>query len=89
VMCSMDVIDTADLPPSLHAIREGAPVLASTGPALPLREALAALEKQMIVHALEQAAGNRAEAARILGIARPQLYTKLDEHGLADAKRGK
>jgi DNA-binding NtrC family response regulator len=54
-----------------------------------LRDALAALEKQMIVRALEQAGGNRAEAARILGIARPQLYTKLDEHGLSDAKRPK
>ena len=29
---------------------------------------------------------NRAEAARSLGIARPQLYAKLDEHGLG--KRG-
>jgi DNA-binding NtrC family response regulator len=87
VMCSTEVIDTADLPPVL---REGG-VRAATGPVptMPLRDALAALEKQMIVHALEQAGGNRAEAARILGIARPQLYTKLDEYGLADNKRAR
>jgi DNA-binding NtrC family response regulator len=34
--------------------------------------------------ALEKAGGNRAEAARILGIARPQLYVKLEEHGLRE-----
>jgi DNA-binding NtrC family response regulator len=49
---------------------------------MPLREALASLEKHLITRALEKAGGNRAEAARILGIARPQLYVKLEEHGL-------
>ena len=89
VMCSLDVIDTADLPPSL---RETLPLDLTPSPGspqLPLREALAALEKQMILRALDQAQGNRAEAARILGIARPQLYTKLEEHGLADSKKPK
>jgi two-component system NtrC family response regulator len=38
----------------------------------------------MIEMALAKSGGNRAEAARILGIARPQLYAKLDEHGLAN-----
>ena len=36
----------------------------------------------MIARALERAGGNRAEAARLLGIARPQLYTKMEEHGI-------
>ena len=90
VMCSADVIDTAALPASL---REGA---ASPGPdgagqpydKMPLRDALAALEKRLLVQALERSGGNRAEAARILGIARPQLYTKMDEHGLSEPKKG-
>jgi DNA-binding NtrC family response regulator len=43
----------------------------------------------MIEKALEKSGGNRAEAARRLGIARPQLYTKMDEHHLTDPKRGK
>ena len=47
-----------------------------------LRDALASLEKRMIERALAQTGGNRTEAARLLGIARPQLYTKMDEHGL-------
>jgi two-component system response regulator AtoC len=89
VMCSMEVIDTADLP---VAIADGARLSTSptaSGTSLPLREALAALEKQMIVQALSRAGGNRAEAARILGIARPQLYTKLQEHGLNDVRPAK
>jgi DNA-binding NtrC family response regulator len=30
--------------------------------------------------------GNRAEAARLLGIARPQLYAKMDDLGMSDKK---
>ena len=89
VMCSMEVIDVADLPASLRDAPAAGALTPGALPALPLRDALAALEKQMIVRALEQAGGNRAEAARILGIARPQLYTKLEEHGLAEGKRPK
>ena len=40
----------------------------------------------MIELALAKSGGNRAEAARTLGIARPQLYTKMDEHGIAGRK---
>jgi len=34
------------------------------------------------VRALERAKGNRSAAARLLGIGRPLLYAKLEEHGL-------
>jgi DNA-binding NtrC family response regulator len=90
-MCSAEVIDVADLPPALQT---SAPARAAGGSFavfedLPLRDALAALEKHLVERALEKSGGNRAEAARMLGIARPQLYTKMEDHGLADAKRGK
>ncbi len=51
-------------------------------PALTLPEAIAQLEKKMIQAALTQAQGNRAEAARRLGIHRQLLYRKLDDYGL-------
>jgi two-component system NtrC family response regulator len=35
----------------------------------------------MIQRALDRAKGNKAEAARILGIHRQQLYAKLKEFG--------
>jgi DNA-binding NtrC family response regulator len=47
------------------------------------------LEKHLLERALERSGGNRAEAARLLGIARPQLYTKMDDHGLTDPRRPK
>jgi DNA-binding NtrC family response regulator len=92
VMCSAEVIDVADLPPAL-ALSRAAGVLSRPAGAfdafegMPLREALGALEKHLVERALDRSGGNRAEAARLLGIARPQLYTKMDEHGLGDPKR--
>jgi two-component system NtrC family response regulator len=44
--------------------------------------AVARLEKAMIERALAQAQGNRAEAARRLGIHRPLLYRKMRDYGL-------
>jgi DNA-binding NtrC family response regulator len=90
VMCSAEVIDVADLPAAVTS--------ATTAPARPggafaeleglhLRDAVAAVEKHLVARALERSGGNRAEAARILGIARPQLYTKMEEYSLADSKR--
>jgi DNA-binding NtrC family response regulator len=51
-----------------------------------LKEAVADLEKRMILRALERAGGNRSEAARQLGIARPQLYAKLLEFGIGRSR---
>lgn len=48
----------------------------------PLAPAVACLERTMVSRALAAAAGNRAEAARRLGLSRQQLYRKLAEHGL-------
>ena len=44
---------------------------------LDLKQATARPERELITRALARASGNRAEAARLLGIARPQLYTKM------------
>jgi DNA-binding NtrC family response regulator len=89
VMCSGEVIDVGDLPPSITGAPAAAPGAFASFEHLPMRDAVAALEKHMIQRALERAGGNRAEAARQLGIARPQLYTKMTEHGLSDPRPGK
>jgi two-component system response regulator AtoC len=49
---------------------------------LPFKDAVAALERELIRRALEAADGNRTEAARRLGINRRLLYSKLEEHGI-------
>ena len=49
---------------------------------MPLEGAVAALERAMIARALERSGGNKAEAARVLGIHRQLLYAKLKELGI-------
>jgi len=49
---------------------------------LPLPLAIERMERAMIVRALEMANGNRADAARRLGISRQSLYAKLASLGL-------
>jgi len=47
-----------------------------------LSEAVARLEEAMIRKALQEAAGNRAAAARQLGIHRQLLYSKIKQYGI-------
>lgn len=48
----------------------------------PLKEDLRSAELRAITKALHVAKGNRALAARLLGVSRRTLYTKLEEHGI-------
>jgi transcriptional regulator of acetoin/glycerol metabolism len=45
---------------------------------------LAQLEKQHILKALKAAAGNRKQAAKILGVDTSTVYRKLAKHNLTD-----
>lgn len=47
--------------------------------------AVATLEKRLLIKALKNSGGSRAEAARLLGINRQLLYSKLKAHGLMDS----
>ena len=44
---------------------------------------LDAVEKTLVAQALERAKNNRSRAAKLLGLTRAQLYTRLERHGLA------
>jgi transcriptional regulator with GAF, ATPase, and Fis domain len=46
------------------------------------RASLAELEQRMVCEALERAGGNKSKAARLLGLTRAQLYTRLERFGL-------
>ncbi|WP_144138308.1 sigma-54-dependent transcriptional regulator [Paraburkholderia sp. BCC1884] len=61
----------------LSAPRELAREISSALLDLPLPQAIERLERDAIERALQQTAGNRAEAARRLGISRQSLYTKM------------
>ncbi|HSB77163.1 MAG TPA: helix-turn-helix domain-containing protein [Candidatus Methylomirabilis sp.] len=40
------------------------------------------MEKRMVLGALEKTKGNKMRAARLLGLSRTQLYTRLKRFGL-------
>jgi two-component system nitrogen regulation response regulator GlnG/two-component system response regulator AtoC len=82
-MSASEVLDEADLalPAAVTASTPGVVAL-DDDLDLDLRRATAALERRLIEKALVRSAGNRAEAARLLGIGRPNLYAKMRELGL-------
>jgi DNA-binding NtrC family response regulator len=43
---------------------------------------LEVLERELILRALERARGNKSQAARLLGLTRRTLYSRLERHGL-------
>lgn len=76
-------IDAADLAPMLNTAAPAVSITVDADSASEsLPDAVARLERTMIVHALREARGNRAEAARRLGIRRQLLYRKLVDYGL-------
>jgi DNA-binding NtrC family response regulator len=44
---------------------------------------LEAIERDLVVKALAEAGNNKAKAARLLGLNRGQLYSRLEKHGLS------
>jgi transcriptional regulator with PAS, ATPase and Fis domain len=48
----------------------------------PLGRSIADWERQMVVDALAKAKGNKSQAARLLGLTRSQLYTRMERYGL-------
>jgi len=49
---------------------------------------LEALERELILQALERAGGNKSAAARLLGLTRRTLYSRMEKHGLRPAGEG-
>ncbi len=79
---------------SLGQLEPASPVLAAAQPldaqreqhfssaVRPLKEDLRRSEFHALTKALHSAKGNRTLAARLLGVSRRTLYTKLEEHGI-------
>jgi DNA-binding NtrC family response regulator len=72
-------ITVADLPDSLR--EETAPAAEFV---VPLNRTLAEIEKMAIVQTLQRTNWNKQEAAQILGLYRPTLYSKMKKHEIQD-----
>src|SRR5207253_5905498 len=77
-------ITVADLPES---IREESTT--TTDFVIPPHRTLAEIEKMAIVQTLQRTNWNKQEAAQILGLYRPTLYSKMKKHEIRDAKGGR
>lgn len=67
--------------------RQQMPTAVALVPGRPLSTAVLQMERDSICAALKSTRGNRAEAARILGISRSKLYQRLSALGLASKHR--
>jgi DNA-binding NtrC family response regulator/pSer/pThr/pTyr-binding forkhead associated (FHA) protein len=80
----IEPIATRESVPTMPLDRVSAPMIAqsdrTSSPSL--STAVADLERQHILDALEQCGGNQTRAARILGISRNTLLARLDSYGL-------
>ena len=66
---------------------EPAPVLLAAGARVAtLREAVAEAERRAVIAAIEAAEGNKAEAARLLGVSYKTLFNKLHEHDIREER---
>ncbi|MEX2139753.1 MAG: helix-turn-helix domain-containing protein [Pirellulales bacterium] len=78
-------ITAADLPRRLFYAAEAARRPLRTDEPIVLAEFLTGIERELIERALKQAKGNKARAARLLGLTRPRLYRRMVQLGLEEA----
>jgi len=76
------LIEEADLPHRIRVGPEGAVKTKET--TIVLDDFLNRIEIELIERAMKRAKGNKARAARLLGLTRPRLYRRLRQLGLAD-----
>jgi transcriptional regulator with PAS, ATPase and Fis domain len=88
-----EILKREDLALPDHLSSESAAALRSNSPEDAIEEApvvfssLKEVERDHIVWTLTNTGGNKALAARLLGISRKSLYDRLAEHGLGDSIR--
>ncbi len=86
LLCDGVEIRPQDLPP-LGVHDPGGSLTSGAADGRPLKEivadAIRAVERQAIHDALARAEGSPAKAARMLGISRASIYTKLKDYGIA------
>ena len=76
------LVDVTDLPPAVSGHGTPAAEAAADRDGPPLKEALAAPERRLILEALERSGWRRDAAARALGINRTTLYKKAKRLGM-------
>ncbi|WP_145245645.1 helix-turn-helix domain-containing protein [Aeoliella mucimassa] len=77
-------ITARHLPKVLHHAADYESLASDRPQPIDLDDYLSRVEAALVTRALELAGGNKAEAARLLGVSRPRLYRKLEQMGLVE-----
>ena len=82
VMDSDGILDVDDFLDLEESDRDSKPVTAAAGPVELVGKPLAEIERWAIDQTLRLTAGNRKEAAEMLGVGERTLYRKIKDYGL-------
>jgi transcriptional regulator with GAF, ATPase, and Fis domain len=85
ILCDGGLITADHLPRELGQRNGTAAAANPSAPGAGSTVNLDAVERDAIIRALELSGNNRSQAARLLGIARPQLYHRLKKYGIDSA----
>ncbi len=80
------LLGPADLPKRIHLAADAAAHPHRIEQTIVLDDLLADIERELIGRAIDRAKGNKAKAARLLGLTRPRLYRRLVQLGLAEGE---
>jgi transcriptional regulator with PAS, ATPase and Fis domain len=81
LVCKTNEMSPDDLPESIRTEAASQPEFT-----IPPGRTLAEIERMAILQTLERTNWNKQEAAQILGIYRPTLYSKMKKHGIKDLR---
>ncbi|MCX5758315.1 MAG: AAA family ATPase, partial [Candidatus Hydrogenedentes bacterium] len=76
-LTSDDVVHGHHLPPTLQTAEATGTIVSNT-----LQESLDSLERDMIIEALKNARGNKAKAAKALGLTERIMGLRVDKHAI-------
>ena len=79
-------IRTEHLPVAVPRASSAPPAEAAPAPLPPGGVNLEEIERSLVVKALAQARFNKARAAKLLGLTRAQLYSRIEKYGLSETK---
>jgi two-component system response regulator HydG len=82
ILCEGGIIAKEHLPVTMTTVSEPPAASVAPGIAPVINMTVDAAERELIVNALARSGNNKSKAARLLGLTRAQLRSRIEKHGL-------